>query len=528
MPSRFVKLLLAFVFLALSSLVNAGAGVRPESLPSDTLNARGRRIVESGQRTPEAYLWLSIVARRYYQKPRDAEARRAAVTAMHWLGVWHMLGQPDYAKAYEYTATAIALAREDGIDDELPNLYNNMSSLMLTANMLGVGDKKEDSDNLKLAYRSAVATRNHTAMRTTIDNMLNYLGDTIYDAEIADFKRRRISPSPLLDYTRWQIRAYDALRQGDTARAIAYVRRSGQAARPYDKARAQGAELKEATLLEKQGRLPQGRAIMLRLLEQTISERDTLQITYLYRRLADNYEKSAMDDSAKECRYRWLTMREQIRERSENALQAAQMSRQMEQVNQELRDMSLARQRRERQLLWLGGILAITLLGAGWVVTAYRSQSHHMRQLYEQNLKLLEAQNPPQTDKPKYEASPVDTGASDELYMKVKETMQRSPEIYDPNFSLDRLAALMGINSRYLSQAINQHGGNFSQMLSSLRITEACRRFNHVEAYGRYTVEGVAQSVGMSRSSFGSLFKKATGLTPAQYRRQARERETGA
>lgn len=267
---------------------------------------------------------------------------------------------------------------------------------------------------------------------------------------------------------------------------------------------------------------------MLRQLRESWSQRDTLQLTYLYRRLADNYAKAAMADSARDCRYQWLSLREQIRERSERDLQAAQMSRQMEQVNQELREMSLARQRREKQLLWLGGLLAVTLLGAGWVVTAYRSQSRHMRQLYRQNLKLLEAQTPPQHDKPKYEASPVDTGVSDELYLKIKAAMEESPEIYDPTFSIDRLGALMGINSRYLSQAINQHGTNFSQMLSSLRITEACRRFNDVEAYGRYTVEGVAQSVGMSRSSFGTLFKKATGLTPAQYRRQARETKKGA
>lgn len=224
-----MKAFLLSLLLAISALACSAAAVNPETLPSDTLNARSRRVLEAGQRTPEAYLWLSIVARRYYKSPKDPETRRAAVTAMHWLGVWHMLGQPDYAKAYEYTATAIALAEEDGIDKELPNLYNNMASLMLTANMLGVGESKEVSEKLKLAYRAAVATHNHTAMRTTIDNMLNYLGDTIYDAEIADFKRQRISPSPLLDYTRWQVRAYDALREGDTARAMAYVRRSGEA-----------------------------------------------------------------------------------------------------------------------------------------------------------------------------------------------------------------------------------------------------------------------------------------------------------
>lgn len=517
------------ILISLMSLTLNGANF--ENLPNDALIGKGRSYMNSKQSKDTALLCLSIVVRRYYQNPKDKKARRDAISAMRLLGIWYMNGRPEYAKSYKYTASAIAIAQEDGLKEELPSLYCNMASLRLTASLLGLGDEKEVVNNLKKAYRLASETGNERALRITVDNMLNLLGDTACGDEIEDFKHRKLKPTPELTYTRLQIKAYDALRGGDTTRALNYVKQSGAVIKELDATRATGALLKIARLMENQGQQISARKIFREVLSQAQKTKDTTDITLMYDRLAQNYEAAGMPDSAKECRYQWLMLREQLRDFSNQDLTAAQLSQQIEQVNQELLEMSLTRQKREQQLLWLGACLIVVIIVALWIVTASRTQSRHLRVLYEQNLKqlntgkaapIMTVGNP--DIKEKYQYSPLSDEMRDHLYQLAMDTMENSKEIYDTDFSIDRLGDLTGNNPRYLSQAINQHGTNFPQMLSSYRIKEACRRFNDTDTYGQWTIEAVAQSVGMSRSSFGVLFKKATGLTPAQYRRQALSR----
>ena len=60
----------------------------------------------------------------------------------------------------------------------------------------------------------------------------------------------------------------------------------------------------------------------------------------------------------------------------------------------------------------------------------------------------------------------------------------------DADFSLERLAELVGSNSKYVSQAVNEHyGKKFSSFVTDYRIRLACRCLADDEAYGAYTIE---------------------------------------
>ncbi|MBR1473951.1 MAG: AraC family transcriptional regulator [Muribaculaceae bacterium] len=85
---------------------------------------------------------------------------------------------------------------------------------------------------------------------------------------------------------------------------------------------------------------------------------------------------------------------------------------------------------------------------------------------------------------------------------------------------------MVGSNIRYISIAISRFANcDFKALLNQYRIQEACRRMNDVEHYGRYTIEAIAKSVGVtSRTSFIQNFKKQTGLTPSAYLKFAREK----
>lgn len=523
-----------YIFVAAMLMAVVGWGMpdsaRLERFSSPVLNNMGRKSLDAG-RHGEALLPLSIVARRYYEKPDDPQRRRAAVTAMHWLGVYYMDGTPDYGMSYEYTATAIAIAEEDGLYAELPNLYSNMASLMTRANILGSAyDKPTVTDYLKKAYHLAVKTNNIEALLTSINNMLQMLPSKEYTAEINDFRRRRLPNSPDVEYTRYQVKVYDALLAGDTTAAIENTLAASRLAQKFSTEKSQGAVFKAAWLHSMQGHPLEACRLLQQELSRSRALSDTTAMVYIYGNLASFYEMASMMDSARDNRLRYYELSDQTRRRQQKGVQEARLTRQVEQVNQDLREMSLTRQRREKQLLWLGGVTLLLIVGAVWLLTARRSQSRHLRELYEQNVKLLntldlqrrETTNPPTSTegKPKYQASPMDEEMGDELYRRVEQALNSNPAVFDSDFSLETLATSMNINTRYLSQAINTHGTGFPQMLSAVRIEEACRRFRDREKWGPYTVEAIAQSVGMSRSSFGTLFKKATGMTPAQYRRQ--------
>ena len=93
-------------------------------------------------------------------------------------------------------------------------------------------------------------------------------------------------------------------------------------------------------------------------------------------------------------------------------------------------------------------------------------------------------------------------------------------ELYtESQLSIDQVAEKLNVNSKYLSQAINEvYNYNFYNFVNDLRV-EKVKGFLKMNSLGHYSIEGIAQQVGFqSKSSFYAAFKKSTGMTPAAYR----------
>lgn len=107
---------------------------------------------------------------------------------------------------------------------------------------------------------------------------------------------------------------------------------------------------------------------------------------------------------------------------------------------------------------------------------------------------------------------------------KILAIMDETQEKFSPDFSLDRLAELVGISPRALSAVLNDSlGKTFRDLLNQYRVREACNRLSDTKNYGTLTIEAISQSVGYkSRTSLVTAFKKETGLTPSDYQRIAR------
>lgn len=150
-----------------------------------------------------------------------------------------------------------------------------------------------------------------------------------------------------------------------------------------------------------------------------------------------------------------------------------------------------------------------------------------MRIRYEQRLKEKEENRTKEEteERPRYRTSGLSEEDKEILLNKIINIMQTSEEIYSPDFKADRLVELVGSNNRYVSQIINEKlNCNFTTLLGEYRVKEICKRMNKVDEYGNLTINAIASSVGFrSHSGFFSMFKKVTGLSPAQYQKLARE-----
>jgi AraC-like DNA-binding protein len=99
-------------------------------------------------------------------------------------------------------------------------------------------------------------------------------------------------------------------------------------------------------------------------------------------------------------------------------------------------------------------------------------------------------------------------------YMVIeKPYLDRELTIYD-------LASQLKIPRHFLSEVINEHmGKNFYQLVNEYRIEEAKKRMTD-KKYARLTILAIAYDSGFnSKSSFNTIFKEYTGMTPSEYQR---------
>lgn len=104
---------------------------------------------------------------------------------------------------------------------------------------------------------------------------------------------------------------------------------------------------------------------------------------------------------------------------------------------------------------------------------------------------------------------------------KIKHFMAVEKPYLDADLSLPDLSARMDIPSHHLSRVINeQFGVNFFDFINQYRIEEVKARINNPK-YQNFSLLGIALDSGFNtKSAFNRVFKKMTGFTPSEYRKQ--------
>jgi AraC-like DNA-binding protein len=118
----------------------------------------------------------------------------------------------------------------------------------------------------------------------------------------------------------------------------------------------------------------------------------------------------------------------------------------------------------------------------------------------------------------KYRKSTLEIGQLTSIFEEVKNVLLAQQLYLKNDLTLIQLSVAVGVPRHQLSQAINScYSGNFFDLINDYRI-EAFKQFATQPGKKHLSLLGIAQEAGFnSKASFYAVFKKKTGMTPAEY-----------
>lgn len=134
-----------------------------------------------------------------------------------------------------------------------------------------------------------------------------------------------------------------------------------------------------------------------------------------------------------------------------------------------------------------------------------------------------EEKQAPKEEKPRQESytrSGLNEEQGKELHQQLCALMENEKPYLRSDLSLAELAGLMNISTHNLTEVINTFAdASFYDFVNSYRVENVKQAIKDPE-FQNYTLLGIGLESGFnSKSSFNSVFKKHTGLTPSQYKK---------
>lgn len=447
----------------------------------------------------------------------------------------------NYPLAFIYYNKGLMLGDRHDEHSMHPSLYHNIGNVYQC-----FGDNETALNYFRLALETAKKTGKHKSylliLCTIAINNIN-AGDyngIDYDLLPLQTEDSEVDAS-LREYSRMFLRGYEdmcagrndiAVQMFDSALSLTYTR-------PEREEMLANAYHAKGVALIRTGNAEQAAKVF----RNAICTLDSIQIQgelpALYRSLAQAYAglgKKAEADSI------WLKFYklnyDNFGSRGANALSSI-IFRQEKELHQLQLQRITTRNRNITVLSVLAGcslVIVISLLI--WLYRKEKRKSHLINDLYRRTLAAMPGDGEANAiieDSPKASESENIGGSHDrdnddiesqavleEIYHAVNKTMATSPQIYESGFSINALADLLGHQTYIVSQAINIIGNrNFSTLLAEYRIAEACKRITDEDKYNRHTIAALGESVGFqSRTNFSSVFKKITGLSPSEFKKE--------
>jgi len=125
----------------------------------------------------------------------------------------------------------------------------------------------------------------------------------------------------------------------------------------------------------------------------------------------------------------------------------------------------------------------------------------------------------------KHHLSNVDESEIAVLKSRLFEVLETEKPYLKEELTLDMLADLIPISDKKLSALLNHFvQTSFYDLINGYRVNEVKFKIND-QAYSHYSLLAIGLDSGFkSKSSFNRIFKKETGFTPSQYKKELAEK----
>ncbi len=516
-----------------------------KDLPSEKLMEMGKRFYDTDKPDSSLVCYNIIVNRYRSDDKHNNTTPRQAGSALGNIGKLYMYYYNDVAKANRYLLEAQRIAKENHLLNLLSSIYTDLGNIKLMN--LALSDINMDEEVLqlnRLAFHTALEA-NDNPQRIIISgiNWISMLDDT------TQYRRFHQDIDLFLQY-----QLPDSIKQYEFARIFARaIQEKGKknydaCLQLLDSAYAHGYldtrlskqmldELiinRKCHVLNDMDRLKELVELLYQQLHKA-QDRDDNYHSYIYSNMLFQYYRNIAKDSVLGDKFELMNLRYKNELTKQTHLLDANKAEflfQIDEINAEVQELN-TRHRMMKIIAW--GIAAVTLIILGLLYLLwrkYKQEQEKNRKLYENNLVLLAAEEERrqqiiEAEQNKYQSHQMEEGEQSDLLHRIFYVMETSDEVYQENFSLDRLTQLVDVKSpNYVSQVLNEHYDHtFKEMLNDYRIREACRRINDHDHYSQLTVQAIAESVGFgSYPNFVTNFKKFTGLTPSAYRKQSKDK----
>ena len=134
---------------------------------------------------------------------------------------------------------------------------------------------------------------------------------------------------------------------------------------------------------------------------------------------------------------------------------------------------------------------------------------------------VVEGDSPKSKNDVRYQKSGLNDDSASEYLNRLIDYMETEKPYLKGDLTLQELAGKCGISSHHLSEVINTKlFQSYYDFVNKYRVDEFIAKLEQ-DREKKYTILSLAYDCGFnSKSSFNSIFKKFTGKTPSEYRKQ--------
>jgi AraC-like DNA-binding protein len=172
----------------------------------------------------------------------------------------------------------------------------------------------------------------------------------------------------------------------------------------------------------------------------------------------------------------------------------------------------------------------ISFIGLTILTFLFTIYGFHQPSIFEEVVREREIKKGPvneEEETKKYQRSGLKQKDIARYIRMIGEHMEKNKPYLDRELTIYDLSAQLKIPRHFLSEVINEHmGKNFYNLVNDYRVEEVKRRMVD-PAYRNLTILAIAYDSGFNaKSSFNTIFKEKTGMTPSEYQRSVTSRNS--